>query len=54
MTSDSMVKFTFDISQAEFIGNGNNLEIVLEGGGKIILMDYLLYAGSDNPPLSSW
>nr|WP_321513853.1 VCBS domain-containing protein [uncultured Pseudodesulfovibrio sp.] len=51
LTADTLIKFTFDLSEAEFIGNGNNLEILVEGGGKIILVDYLLFAEMDNPPV---
>ncbi|BCS89877.1 VCBS domain-containing protein [Pseudodesulfovibrio sediminis] len=50
LTSDTLVKFTFDLSEAEFIGNGNNLEIIVEGGGKIILEDYLILAEADSLP----
>ena len=50
LTTDTLVKFTFDLSEAEFIGNGNNLEIYVEGGGKIILLDYLILAEMKNLP----
>ena len=50
LTADIRVRFAFDLSEAEFIGNGNNLEIIVEGGGKIILEDYLLLAESNSLP----
>jgi VCBS repeat-containing protein len=50
LTADALVRFTFDLAEAEFIGNGNNLEIVVEGGGTIILLDYLILAEADTLP----
>ncbi|MGE4420757.1 MAG: VCBS domain-containing protein [Pseudodesulfovibrio sp.] len=51
LTADTLVRFTFDLAQAEFIGNGNNLEIVVEGGGTIILLDYLPLAEAHTLPV---
>ncbi|XXJ20549.1 VCBS domain-containing protein [Desulfovibrio caledoniensis] len=51
LTADTLVRFTFDLAEAEFIGNGNNLEIVVEGGGTIILLDYLILAEAGTLPV---
>ncbi|MEZ7195135.1 VCBS domain-containing protein [Pseudodesulfovibrio karagichevae] len=51
LTADALVRFTFDLAQAEFIGNGNNLEIVVEGGGTVILLDYLSLAEANTLPV---
>ncbi|WP_319584223.1 VCBS domain-containing protein [uncultured Pseudodesulfovibrio sp.] len=50
LTADALVRFTFDLAEAEFIGNGNNLEIIVEGGGTIILEDYLVLAEANTLP----
>ncbi len=51
LTADALVRFTFDLADAEFIGNGNNLEIIVEGGGTIILLDYLTLAEANTLPV---
>ena len=51
LTSDSLVRFDFDLSEAEFKGVGNDLEITVEGGGKVVLLDYLLLADANTLPL---
>ncbi|EGB14380.1 outer membrane adhesin like protein [Pseudodesulfovibrio mercurii] len=51
LTADATVRFAFDLAEAEFIGNGNNLEIIVEGGGRIILQDYLVLAEADTLPV---
>ncbi|WP_338667605.1 VCBS domain-containing protein [Pseudodesulfovibrio methanolicus] len=51
LTPDALVRFTFDLADAEFIGNGNNLELVVEDGGTIILQDYLPLAEANTLPV---
>ena len=51
LTPDALVRFAFDLSEAEFIGNGDNLEIITEGGGRVILLDYLALAQADALPV---
>lgn len=51
LTADALVRFTFDLAEAEFIGNGNNLEILVEGSGRIILLDYLTLADANTLPV---
>jgi VCBS repeat-containing protein len=51
LTPDALVRFAFDLSEAEFFGNGDNLEIITEGGGRVILLDYLALAQADALPV---
>ncbi|WFS61565.1 VCBS domain-containing protein [Pseudodesulfovibrio thermohalotolerans] len=51
LTANSLVRFDFDLAEAEFIGNGNNLEITVEGGGRVVLMDYLPLAVAGALPM---
>uniref|UniRef100_UPI00234C2463 VCBS domain-containing protein n=1 Tax=Desulfovibrio sp. Fe33 TaxID=3020842 RepID=UPI00234C2463 len=51
LTANSLVRFDFDLSEAEFIGNGDNLEITVESGGKVVLLDYLPLAVAGTLPI---
>ena len=51
LAANSLVRFDFDLAEAEFIGNGNNLEITVEGGGRVVLMDYLPLAVAGALPM---
>ncbi|MBU4191272.1 MAG: hypothetical protein KKD85_02925, partial [Proteobacteria bacterium] len=51
VTSDMLVAFDFDVTQAVFSGNGNHLVISVEGQGSIVIEDYLLMAEQDALPM---
>lgn len=50
LTADTPVKFNFDLSEAVFTGVNGNLEIVVEGGGTVILENYQALAESGTLP----
>ena len=50
LTADTPVKFMFDLSDAIFTGVNGNLEIVVEGGGTVILENYQAFAEAGTLP----
>ena len=50
LTADTPVKFMFDLSDAIFTGVNGNLEIVVEGGGTVILENYQALAEAGTLP----
>ncbi|WP_279388675.1 cadherin-like domain-containing protein [Pseudodesulfovibrio tunisiensis] len=49
--AESLVRFTFSTDEAVFSRNGNDLEITLENGGKVVFEDYLLLAEQGELPV---
>ena len=50
ISADMLVSFNFDVADAVFTGNGNDLIINVEGGGTIIFEDYRLLAQEESLP----
>ena len=50
ITADAPVRFNFDITEAVFTSSGNDLIITVEGGGSVILQDYLTLAQEGSLP----